>query len=594
MDFILLMGIAVIPFIVAVSLLVYSRNTLSEALALFLLLICFWQLDISLLYAHSYMQAETLDRLFRLLRIGPIMITPVMYYLSFYLVRKHKELNSFKRVFNKKGLIFIWGFSLVVYIFNFTGLGIREYELISQDFLSPAHLLPIYGPLNSTFIMNIILVFIITLFLLLISFNTKDIYYGRFYKSVVAGGLLLFLNGVISGFGMLPLYFSSLNSILVAVILFIGFYQMQSQKLKDMNFKLAKQSRLLEEVMDINPNYIVVLNKFKTIITINDSMLSLLSASKHELEGRHFSTLLKHPYEMELNSRHLQKLTTPNGDTRFVQWGCKKLKLDTLETFTLFYGIDYSSQKKQEELLIASEKFKVIGELAASIAHEIRNPLTTIRGFIQLLNEKNQLKELEGAVLEEINGIEQVLKELLLLARPEAQNEGKESGIQPIKVLEELKKIKMLFEGITLEQQKEIVLMETPGTQLITYMGSQHFKQIMVTLLKNGLEALPRGGKIKLKLDGHTGRIRIRIIDNGRGIPKERLSRIGEPYYTNREKGSGIGLTICFKLVRDYGGDMKIQSKEKWGTGVTIMLSPGEKADVNIEASDQMRTKILV
>ena len=94
----------------------------------------------------------------------------------------------------------------------------------------------------------------------------------------------------------------------------------------------------------------------------------------------------------------------------------------------------------------------------------------------------------------------------------------------------------------------------------------------MIHILKNSMESLSTKGRIKIKIDETNSKIRIRIIDNGQGIPKGRLMRIGEPYYTNKEKGNGLGLTICFKLIQDYAGRMNVKSKIGWGTTVTILL----------------------
>lgn len=78
--------------------------------------------------------------------------------------------------------------------------------------------------------------------------------------------------------------------------------------------------------------------------------------------------------------------------------------------------------------------------------------------------------------------------------------------------------------------------------------------------------------KLKIILDEWKDKIRIRIVDNGEGIEKERLARVGEPYYTSKEKGTGIGLTVCYKLVKEHNGEMTVKSKEKWGTVVTLLF----------------------
>ncbi|RIW37375.1 hypothetical protein D3H55_04905 [Bacillus salacetis] len=594
MDFILLLGIAAIPLMVSISLLVYSRNKLSEALSFFIFMICLWQVDISVLYAHQYFSGDIIDRWFRLFRIGPIMTMPILYYFSFFLVNTHSELDALKKLFNKTGLYIVSIFSVTVYLVNFTSLGIKDYRFIPEGLLSPPHLLPVYGILNPTFYINICLVFLTTLFLLIISFKTKDRYYSSFYKKLAAGALLLLFNGLISGFNVIPLFFSSFNSILAAIIIFLAFYQMQSKRLSEVNLKLSKQSSLLEAIMDTNPHYLIVTDSKDRIISINDTFLSLFPSARTELIGLDISVLMEVPYHLPLINNQLQKVTTMHRDHRFIHWGQKHLRHDKLEMYTLYYGIDLTSQKKHEEFMISAEKFKVIGELSASIAHEVRNPLTTVRGFIQLLKEETEGKEYEELLIDEIDSINKVMNEILLLAKPEAHSSRPGLEVQRMNVMDELLKINVLFEGISLEQNKDIQLIDFQDGKSSIHLTAFHFKHIIVNILKNSMEALPPKGTVRIKVDEISGKTRIRIIDNGKGIFKDRLSKIGEPYYSNDEKGSGIGMTICHKLVRDYGGELIIKSKVEWGTVVTIILDSAEEPSKTVNITPAKKEAVMI
>ncbi|MGV3240539.1 ATP-binding protein, partial [Streptococcus hyovaginalis] len=131
----------------------------------------------------------------------------------------------------------------------------------------------------------------------------------------------------------------------------------------------------------------------------------------------------------------------------------------------------------------------------------------------------------------------------------------------------------VLFHALANEQNKEIILENRENKELIASIDNSQFKQVLLNILKNSIEAVaPQTGKVKAILDQKDDFCRIRIIDNGDGISKERLARIGEPYYTSKEKGTGIGLTICLKLLKQNKGDMVVKSKEGWGTAVTIVL----------------------
>jgi signal transduction histidine kinase len=572
MEFVLLIAISFIPVIISGSLLFYSNSTLTKALSLFLFLLCLWQIDIAFLYANTYFSPELIDYAFRIFRIGPIMIMPLMYYFAYYLVQRHAELRKYKKIFNKIYLWFFFLFSLMVYGINFTKIGVTSYEIVPEAAFSPAHLIPVYGFLNSTFIINVLLVFVHAIFLLGLTLKLHDAFFRIFYTKLVFGSFFVFLNGVISGFGVLPLYFSSFNSILIAIILFLGFFQMQSALLNEANDNLVKQSNLLEEIMNINPNYLLVLDKKNRIVKINQSMCTLLSISGEQMLGMPFSTFIK-SYHLHSSPGELQKLNRANGDARFIQWGSTTLHYQDKELYTLFYGIDFTNQKQNEQLLLASEKSKVIGELAASIAHEIRNPLTTVRGFIQLMKERNAESPYESIMLEEIDRVNEVLKELLLLAKPEANDTAQLSIVDmELDVYEEVNHVRLLFDAVAAEQNKRLCVQNSlpPGSKVAFH--KSHFKQVLLNTIKNSLEAVEENGCIKIKLDESGGYVRVRVIDNGKGISKERLARIGEPYFTNKDKGTGIGLTICFKLMNDYKGKMSVKSKLGCGTTVTLLL----------------------
>ncbi|WP_421378049.1 ATP-binding protein [Bacillus salacetis] len=582
MEFVLVLAVALIPLIISVSLLIYYKTAVSRALSLFLLLLCCWQIDISVLYAHKLFQLSTIDFLFRVFRTGSILMTPLIYFFCYNIVRENPAMHAFKRIFNKAGVVLVIAFSTGVYLVNFTSMGIREYRLVPEEMWAPSHLMPVYGPLHFTYIINIVIVCLFAAALLLLSLKMEDQFYRSFYKKLAVGEAFVLINGIISGFGVLPLYFSSLNSIIVAIALFLGFFQMQARRLNTANQNLARQSSLMEEIMNINPNFITVLNRNNQIIKMNEAMESLVSVPADDLLGKDVTVLQRSPNQLDMTSDKLQRINRRTGETLYVQWGYKTLKHREKETYTLVFGIDYTNQKRNEQLLLSSEKSKVIGELAASIAHEIRNPLTTIRGFIQLLKEKDPESQYEDIILEEIVRIDEVLSEMLLLAKPEARDEEEKKNVQ-IDVIKELANIKMLFDAVALEQNKQLTLEDKLGDSPDAYFNPSHFKQVILNILKNSFEATKEKDEVKLKVDEKEGCIRIRIIDNGKGISKERLSRIGEPYFTNKEKGTGIGLTICFKLIKDYSGEMKVLSKVGWGTVTTILLAPDVSRECTVQ-----------
>lgn len=226
---------------------------------------------------------------------------------------------------------------------------------------------------------------------------------------------------------------------------------------------------------------------------------------------------------------------------------------------------DLSEHKHAEELMIRSEKLSVAGQLAAGIAHEIRNPLTAIKGFLQLMHgeieKDNQYFEI---IFSELNRIEMILSELLMLAKPQET------------VFEKANVKTILLEVVTLLETEAIlrnIVIEkkfSDENQEVVCDKNQ-LKQVFINLIKNAIEAMPNGGTVTISTKSENFSIVIEIKDEGEGIPKELLERLGEPFLTTKEKGTGLGLMITYKIVENHKGTIDVSSSEK-GTVFTIKL----------------------
>jgi PAS domain S-box-containing protein len=228
---------------------------------------------------------------------------------------------------------------------------------------------------------------------------------------------------------------------------------------------------------------------------------------------------------------------------------------------------DITEQQKTEEFIRTSEKLSVAGQLAAGIAHEIRNPLTAIKGFIQLLQSELDKKKPYLHIIEsEIQRIELILGELLVLAKPQATKFTK----RDIGVL--LQHVTALLDTQGILHNIQIVTKIDPSLPLIEC-DENGLKQVFINFLKNAMEAMKNGGHIFIeaqKKDEHS--VLIRFIDEGCGIPKEYLEKIGKPFFTTKEKGTGLGMMISKKIIEDHGGTMSIMSEVNKGTTVEVIL----------------------
>lgn len=240
------------------------------------------------------------------------------------------------------------------------------------------------------------------------------------------------------------------------------------------------------------------------------------------------------------------------------------------ERITGIYGIakDITEYKKTDELLRRSEKLSAVGQLAAGVAHEIRNPLTALKGFLQLQRHNfNQSDEHLSIMLAELERIDQIVSELLVLSKPQTVQ------FSPVDLFRLLEQVIMLINTQAIMNNVEIVITEF-DSKIPTMMGEENqLKQLLINLLKNAIEAMPNGGTIDIRCRMIRERsVLIRITDQGCGIPEEQLQKISEPFFSTKEKGTGLGLVVSQRIVENHRGRLTITSQPGQGTRVDIVL----------------------
>lgn len=228
---------------------------------------------------------------------------------------------------------------------------------------------------------------------------------------------------------------------------------------------------------------------------------------------------------------------------------------------------DMTEHNKMEDLLRRSEKLTTVGQLAAGVAHEIRNPLTTLRGFLQMQQRTRTVNVMHTDVmLAELDRINLIVSEFLILAKPQAVQ------FQTRDVRFTMGDVVSLLDSEAHLHNIEFEVHFSPSPVLV-HCEENQLKQVFINLLKNAMEAMPKGGKILLQVEeDDSGFAVLRVIDEGEGIAKDRLQKLGEPFYTNKEKGTGLGLMISQRIIEGHRGTLKIESELGKGTAVTITL----------------------
>jgi len=219
--------------------------------------------------------------------------------------------------------------------------------------------------------------------------------------------------------------------------------------------------------------------------------------------------------------------------------------------------------KKTEEVLRNTEKLVVAGQLAMSIAHEIRNPLTTVKGMLQLANKESQLLHY-NLIMSEVERMNLIVGEFLILGRPQAT-------IFKIEQCNEILQEVLSIFAIQVEMNN-ISLVTNLNYAAEIMCDRNQIKQVFLNILKNAMEALPFGGSITVTLDKEDNYQTVTFTDNGEGMSQEVLERIGEPFHTTRDDGNGLGIMIVKKILFAHRGRVAITSEEGVGTAVTIYI----------------------
>lgn len=221
-------------------------------------------------------------------------------------------------------------------------------------------------------------------------------------------------------------------------------------------------------------------------------------------------------------------------------------------------------EKEQNEI----QKLELVGNLAASTAHEIRNPLTGIKGLVKLLSEENKDKKDQfyfEVIQQEIDRINAIVSELLVLGKPTAIKLNTYNANEIVKEIEPI----LLSESNYMNVELKIhYTLEEPRVSCV----KDHIKQVILNLAKNSLNAMPTGGKLSISILKHPGYCTFIVEDSGIGIPKEVLDQVFNPFFTMTKTGSGLGLTVCKRIIDSYGGDISIQSTPQKGTKVEVAI----------------------
>ncbi|MCI3926807.1 ATP-binding protein [Paenibacillus sp. TRM 82003] len=349
------------------------------------------------------------------------------------------------------------------------------------------------------------------------------------------------------------------------------------------NGKLSLLQRFAGAFMkDVNLGVILIDTDFN-LVDISDTACRVLGFSRREVLGRPMEEAFGSvPEEHRLVQRTLLDgivvknhavSWTNNDDRHDLIVDSSLLKDDeghTVGAYVMFK--DVSNLRSLEQQVQRSDRLAMIGQIAAGTAHEIRNPLTSIKGFLQVLKrtlgDNGMEKEFGYAelMLSEIDRINDLVSEFLLLSKPKHTTMTRIGVSTVIREILPIINNEAILHGVTVEYQATL---DPPPI----IADRELLKQVFINICKNGIEAMAaEGGTLTIveRIDPEEGRLNVHIQDTGPGIPSFLIDKIFDPFFTTKEEGTGLGLSVCQRIVHDLGGALRVSSK---GYGTTFIVS---------------------
>jgi two-component system sensor histidine kinase PilS (NtrC family) len=352
-------------------------------------------------------------------------------------------------------------------------------------------------------------------------------------------------------------------------------------RLQQASSQIADLQALNQHVIDSLPSGLATTDNAGRILTFNRAAELITGHSFASVIGRQIGTVLQLPDETiaaltaDLGSsrgRRMEGLYLRAG--QHIEIGLSAANLETPggRTGYLFSFQDVTDFKKLERDARLQQRLAAVGEMAAGIAHEIRNPLASMSGSIQILRQELPLSAEQGQlmdiVLRESERLNTTIGSFLAYARPQRFK------VERFDVRRPLNDAALLLRNSAEVHDGHVIDVDVPTGELSYEADEGQIKQIIWNLATNGLRAMPNGGRLVLSgmADAASDGVVITVRDEGVGIPPEDLDSLFQPFHGRFVKGSGLGLAIVHRIVTDYNGEIHVSSRAGHGTTVAVHL----------------------
>ncbi|HZE20484.1 MAG TPA: ATP-binding protein, partial [Desulfobaccales bacterium] len=354
--------------------------------------------------------------------------------------------------------------------------------------------------------------------------------------------------------------------------------------------ELRQKQEINSGIINSATDAIITINEDHVIVGYNQGAEQMFGYSRKEALGEDLNIIIPPPYRAEHRSyvrryvatrearvigRHVRLKAMRRDGSEFpmsISFSVAEIR-DTL----YFTGIirDITEYQEMADRVLQSERLAAVGDTVTHIAHEIKNPLLIIGGFARQLLKNPGLDDKArhklSIMAEEVSHLEEMVAEMReFVRRPSVQKRPGQLG-------EALRRALDLFQDTLAENHIEVSLVEKTSLPPVPFDPNQ-LHQVFINLIKNALEAMPEGGKITITSRVRGDNAEIKITDTGEGMTPDVAANIFQPYFTTKEKGTGLGLANCQSIIQEHGGSILVDSHPGRGTTFTILL-PLEEAE---------------
>ena len=355
-------------------------------------------------------------------------------------------------------------------------------------------------------------------------------------------------------------------------------------QLEQASTEIADLQALNQHVIDSLPSGLATTDRMLRILTFNRGAETITGVACRAALGRGIDTVLQlsapvmESIQSDLQSKGTRRRHEfryrPEGSRGELEIGLTATHLETPggRAGLLFTFQDVTAIKKLERDAAIQQRLAAVGEMAAGIAHEIRNPLASMSGSIQILRQElplsSEQEQLMDIVLRESERLNTTIRSFLAYARPQRFQ------IARFDLRRALNDTALLLRNSAEVLDGHEIVVDVPATELWYDADEGQIKQIVWNLATNGLRAMPSGGRLRLAggLEPSSEGVVITVRDDGIGIPAEELDALFQPFHGTFTKGSGLGLAIVYRIVSDYNGEIQVSSQPGSGTTVAVRL----------------------